>query len=244
MSKLNIRNAASFQKFEIQNEVLDFFDEQEDKRHTEPRVFTLEFYNFAVGAGSAAIDVYRRFDHVLMTWSQAQSTMYDVANELADLIDANGNEAGSVERFSESSVEVCLCVYDEDTYGWYTAYVSIVEVSEVNETSSKIDVLDDRFWLSESELAAKELVAKVDDLTHRMHRLQEDHERTWSEWVWWVTEGRQYVERVCRDSERYRERYLAGRRYETRKEALNVLAELNETKAELSKARAELNNLQ
>ena len=241
--KLNIRNAAAVSKLEVENEVLDFLNEREDERHAEPRAYTLEFYNFAIGAGSAAIDVYRRFDHVLMTWSQAQSTMYDVANELADLVDANGNEAGSVERFSESSVEVCLCVYDEDTYGWYTAYVSIVEVGEVNETSPKVNALDDRFWLSESELAAKELVAKVDELTDRMHRLQADHERTWSEWVWWVTKGREYVERVCRDSERYREQYLAGRRYETKKEALNVLAELNETRAELSKVMAELSNL-
>ena len=262
MGKLSVRSAIAAPKFEIQDEVLDFFDEKEDERHayelerdeswlywqqySQPRNFTLTFYNFMVGGGDAVIDIYRRFDHVLMTWEQAKSTMLDVVDELADLIEANDNEVGNVYESGSNTVEVSFCVYDDEfrEYHWYTAYVSAIPVDEIDDVAPrKVDVIDDdRFWLSANELRKKELVGEIHELSETIETLRKIHEHTWSGWVKLVKEGRAHVASFAgflQDPEWY----LENERKEAQESALNALHKLETAEEKLRLLKRELKEL-
>ena len=171
MGKLSVRSAIAVSaiRFDLEDEVQTYFDDKADEfdaatfekdcghedvnEYLDSRYFSLEFYNFKAGCGDRAVELYKLFDHSLMTYLQAWNVMNDMTDEFIALIESNGGEILDVDDYTWGGDKIVVNyttgeVYeDEDGYEFrpcYTAYVAIEDVLDIPE--HHINALDDRFW--------------------------------------------------------------------------------------------------
>lgn len=200
----------------------------------EPREYTLGFYNWKIGCGDAALEVYRQFEHCMLSLMQAHDTMLRLVEDFCRLIESRGGEIMYVDDEEETHVEVDFLIEEQV----WTAHVWLEKVIDVRERH--VDALRNEFWLSPEQRRLDEIEMALKPIEQRIARLEKAYQHAHEEWVWWVKNGRSYMERLNWENEEY----LLEKRNLFKEETLATNSMLEEAKAEWRRLKNEQRQLE